>query len=141
MVVIGFGRIVPVERFADRSSVRREVRPGDGEVRHAGAVVGGSVVILNALGDRGAELLSVISGRDPLSFRGIADKSAFQQDRRDFDVSQNVEARVAHSAVKDGKSRQNGGVNGSSQRNVLTINRVAGATAVGARDVVFARGV
>src|ERR1700752_3428282 len=73
MVASRFGGFVRTERFANGSCVRRQVRLGHGEVRYAGAIVHGGVVILNSLGDRQAQLLPVISARDALSFCGMTD--------------------------------------------------------------------
>ena len=122
--------------------MRRQICFRDSEVRDAGAIIHGGVITLNALGNGDPELLPVVTRRDPLSFRRIADESSLEQDRRDFDVSQNMKARVAHSAIEDRNARQNRGMNGSSQRDVLPIQRIAGVPfQVGARGVMFARSI
>src|ERR1039457_2311122 len=91
---------VCAERLVDGVRVRRQGCSRHGEARNVGAIIYGGVVILNALGNRGPELLSVITRRDALSFGWIADESSFEQDRRDFDVAQDVKTRVAHTAIE-----------------------------------------
>ena len=110
-----------------------------GEVRHAGrAIIYRGVVILDAQGNRGAESLTIMTRRDPLSFLGIADKSALDEHRRDFHVAQNMKAGMFHAPVKGAKPRQNCRVNRSRERDVLAILRVAGlARHVRRRDVMF----
>src|SRR2546421_6437249 len=76
--------IFRAERFVDRTGVRRQIHFGDGEIRALCPVIDRSVVILDALGDRGAESLPIIARRDPLAFRRIADKAAFNEDRRNL---------------------------------------------------------
>ena len=136
---IRFGGLVRAERLSDGMRMRRQVCFRNGEAWNTGAIIYRGVVILNALGDRRAELLSVITRRDALSFRWIADESSFEQDCRDLDVPQDVKARVANTAIGGRNSRQNCGVNGGSQRDVLAVERIAGMPFhVGARDMVFA---
>ena len=83
-------------------------------------------------------MLPVLSCRDPLSFRGIADEASLQQDRRNLDVPQDVKARVAHAAIEDRDSRKDRGVNGSSQRDILPSSALpACLLIVGVRQVIF----
>ena len=93
---VRFEGLIRAERLRDGLGMRRQVCFRHGEVRDAGAIIYGGVVILNALGNRQAELLSVKTRRDPLSFRWIANESCFEQDRGDFNVPQDVKARVAY---------------------------------------------
>src|SRR5450759_4770686 len=135
---VRFEGLVRAERLSDGMRMRRQICFRHGEAWTAGAIIYRGVVILNALGNRRAELLSVITRRDALSFCWIADESSFEQDRRDLDVPQDVKARVAHTAIEDRNPRQDRGVNGSGQRDVLAIERIAGVPfLVGGRDVVF----
>src|ERR1700730_14176057 len=63
---VRFERLVRAERLADGMRVRRQICFRDGEVRNAGSVIDSSVVILNALGNCGPKLLSIIARRDAL---------------------------------------------------------------------------
>ena len=92
---------IRAQRLGNRPGVRRQVCFRDREVRYSGAIIQRSVIILNALGNGGPELLAIVSRRDFLSFRRVADESALEQDRRDLDIAQDVEARVAHPAIED----------------------------------------
>ncbi len=103
---VRFEGLVRAERLADGMRMRRQVCFRNGEVRNAGTIIYRGIVILNALGNRRAELLSVITRRNALSFCWIADESSFEQDRWDFDVPQDVKARMAHTSIEDRNSRQ-----------------------------------
>ena len=104
---VRFEGLVRAERLADGMRMRRKVCFCDREVRDAGAIIYGGIVILNTLGNRQTELLSVRTRRDALAFRWIADESCFEQDGWDFDVPQNVKARVAYTSIEDRNPRQN----------------------------------
>ena len=135
-------RLLRAQGLADGPRVGRQIRFRDGEVRDAGAIIHSGIIILNTLGNRQTELLSVITRRDALSFRWIADESSLEQDRGDFDVAQDVKTGVAHPAIEDRNPGQNRGVNGSRQRDVLAVEPIAGVPfQAGARDVVFARSI
>ena len=121
MVRIRLERFVRAERLADGTRMRRQICFRHGEVCHAGAIIDRGVIILNASGNRRAELLPIITGRDALSFRGIADEPGLEEDRRDLDVPQNVKARVAHPSIEWGHFRQDRGVNRGGQSDVLAI--------------------
>src|SRR5205814_4885550 len=111
---VRFEGLVCAERLSDGMRMRRQVCFRHDEAWNTGAIIYRGVVILNALGDRRAKLLSVITRRDALSFRWIADESSFEQDCRDLNVPQDVKARVANTAIEGRNSRQNRGVNGGS---------------------------
>ena len=96
---------VRAERLADGTRMRRQICFRHREVCHASAIIHRGIIVLNSLGNRRTESLAIITGGDALSFRGIADESGLEQDRRDFDVSQNVKARVAHTPVEDRNPR------------------------------------
>src|ERR1044072_2167472 len=93
--------LVGTQRLADRTGVRRQICFRDREVGHAGTVIHSRVIILNALGNGSPELLPIVCRGDALPFRGIADESSLEQDRRDFDVAQDMEARMAHPAIEN----------------------------------------
>ena len=136
---VRFDGLVRAERFGDGMRMRRQICFCDGEIRHARAIIYRGIVILNALGNCGPELQPVVTARDTLSFRWIADESSFEQDRRDLDIPQHVKTRVPHTPIEGRNTRQNRGVDRSSQRDVLAIQRIAGVPFLaGARGVVFA---
>ena len=92
-------RLVRARGLISGMSRRRQVRFRQVEIRNAGAIIYSGVVILDAPGNGGSELLPVGTGRDALSLRRIADEPRFEQDGWDLDVPQDVEARVAHAAI------------------------------------------
>lgn len=105
MVVRLLDRIIRAERFGDGTRVWGQVRFRHREVRSAGAIIDGGIVILNALGDGRTETLPVIAGRDTLALRWIADETALKQDRWNFYIAQNMKARMTDSAIDRGEPR------------------------------------
>src|SRR5436190_13070543 len=102
---IWFDRFVCAERIDDGMRMGRQICFRDGKVCNAGTIIYRGIVILNTLGNGRAELVPVVGGGDALSFRWIADESAFEQDRRDLDVPQDVKTRVPHTTIKGRNTR------------------------------------
>src|SRR5438552_13401171 len=96
MKAVRFERRVRAERLTDGMRMGRQVCFRDGEIRRAGAIIYRGIIIVNAPGNCGPELLPVITRRDALSFPWVADKSSFKQDGRNLDVAQNMKTRVAY---------------------------------------------
>ena len=100
--------------------------------------IDGGVVILHRLGDRDPHLLPVLRSRDPLAFHGIAEKASLKQNSRNFDVPQDMEARMANAAIEDGDAGENGGMDSRGQRHILRIQFVPLILLiVGVRQVTF----
>src|SRR5688572_19268415 len=126
------------ERFGDRTAVRRQVYFRHREAGPGRPVIYCGVVILDAESNGVAETLAIVTGRDPRSFVGMADKTALDEHRRDLHVAQHMKTRVFHPAVKGPQPRQNRRVDRSGQRNILAILRVTRlARHVGRRDMMF----
>ena len=83
--------------------------------------------MLDTLGDGSAHLLPKLRRGDALSFRCIAQKTAFNENAGDLNVAQNVETSVFHAAIKHRHFRQHGSVDSRGQGDVLFVLRVARA--------------
>src|SRR3954467_1385802 len=108
------------ERLGNGTRMRRKVCPHGREsaARISGAIIHGRVVSLHALGNRSTELLTVLRARDALTFRWIAQKAGLEEQCWDADISQHLETRMAHTAVKRSDARENSSVHGRGQRHV-----------------------
>ena len=121
-------------------AVRRQIYFRDGEVCLRRSIIHRGVVILNALGDRRPQLLPVLRVAIRWPSAGSLMKAALEQDRRNLDVPQDMKAGMAHAAIEGRDAGQNRGMDGSGQRDVLGVLRIAGVPChVGRRNVVFAR--
>src|ERR1700732_1467577 len=94
------------QRFGNGLRMWRQRFPGrsKGLTAHR-AEVYRRIIVLNPLGDSSGDIFTKLRGGNALAFHGIAQKPAFDQDRRDFDISQNMKAGMLYAAIKHGSAR------------------------------------
>ena len=86
--------------------MRRQIGFHESEAGIRGTVIHRRIVGLHSLGDGRAQLLAVLRSPDPLAFDSIGEEAGLQQDRGHADVSKDLEASVAHPAIKGRDVRQ-----------------------------------
>src|SRR4029077_13643665 len=108
----------------------------------AGPEIYRRIIVLDALRDGSSDFFAELRGGNALPFRGVAQKTAFHQDRRNFDITQDMKTGMLHPAIEHGSARQHHGVNRGGKSDIMLVLRVAGTDAnVGTSDMTFIRGV